>query len=161
MNKKRLVVPFIVLVCLTMTTLVVSEPTKITPGAESEKVETTREQPESWRSRISGRVRGIMPPKANEAKNDNPDSSSPEPLYLKEIAAMLSVLVAETDTPGDIAFKIKQRLEKVEKYHGDILSEESASNIRDAILSKVDLTTFDEYHSFIKKIADKRILIIE
>ena len=86
---------------------------------------------------------------------------SVESVYLKEIAASLSISVSENDTPGDITFKIKQRLRGEEGYRGGVLSDESFELAKSAILILTDAEIFAEYHKFIKKIADKKVIVIE
>ena len=87
-------------------------------------------------------------------------SSSQEPVYLKEIASVLSIPVSDKDTPGDIAFKIRQRLENTERYRGAVLSDESFRKAKSAIRIPADAETFAEYHTFIKKVAGNRIIIV-
>lgn len=88
-------------------------------------------------------------------------SSSQETVYLKEIASVLSIPVSDKDTPGDIAFKIRQRLENTERYRGDILSDESFTKAKSAIRISEDAETFTEYHTFIKKVAGKKMFVID
>ena len=80
--------------------------------------------------------------------------------YLKEIASMLSVSVSKDDTPGDIAFKIKQRIGYAERYRGEVLSDESFELAKSAIGIPKDAETFETYHAFIKKVAGKKVLVI-
>lgn len=84
-----------------------------------------------------------------------------EAVYLKEIASVLSISVSEKDTPGDIAFKIRQRLARIDCYRGDIFSDASFAKAKSAIRIPSDAETFAEYHAFIKKVARKKVLIIE
>ena len=84
----------------------------------------------------------------------------PESEYLKEIASVLSIPVLKDDTPGDIAFKIKQCLGNVEHYRGNVLSDASFEKAKSAIRIPADAETFAEYHKFIKKIANRKVLII-
>ena len=84
----------------------------------------------------------------------------PESEYLKEIASVLSVQVSKDDTPGDIAFKIKQCLGNAECYRGEVLSDESFELARSAIGVTADAETFAQYHKFIKKVAGRKVLII-
>ena len=81
--------------------------------------------------------------------------------YLKEIATMLSIPVSKDDTPGDIAFKIKQCIGHAERYRGEVLSEESFAECCAAIPTIKDTETFKAYHAFIKKVEGKRIMILE
>lgn len=88
---------------------------------------------------------------------------TPAPLseseYLKEIAALLSISVPKDDTPGDIAFKIKQCIENAERYRWNVLSDESFEKAKSAIRIPADAKTFAEYHKFIKRIEGKKLLI--
>lgn len=87
-------------------------------------------------------------------------SASPESEYLKEIASVLSIPVLREDTPGDLAFKIKQCIGNAERYSGNVLSDESFEKAKPAIRIPSDAETFAEYHKFIRKIADRKVLII-
>ena len=84
-----------------------------------------------------------------------------ETVYLKEIASVLSISVSEKDTPGDIAFKIRQRLARTDCYRGGIFSDASFAKAKSAIRIPSDAETFAEYHAFIKKVARKKVLIFE
>ena len=88
-------------------------------------------------------------------------SSSQETVYLKEIASVLSIPVSDKDTPGDIVFKIRQRIENTERYRGAVLSDESFRKAKSAIRIPSDAETFAEYHAFIKKVAEKRIVLLD
>ena len=92
-------------------------------------------------------------------RNQIPPAPS-ESEYLKEIASVLSIPVLKDDTPGDIAFKIKQCLGSEEHYRGNVLSDESFEKAKSAIRILEDAETFAEYHKFIKKIAGRKVLII-
>ena len=81
--------------------------------------------------------------------------------YLKEIASVLSIPVSKDDTPGDIAFKIKQCIGHAERYRGEVLSDESFELAKSAIGIPKDAETFKSYHDFIKKVEGKRIMILE
>ena len=96
-----------------------------------------------------------------EDTSSGPQSSSQETVYLKEIASVLSIPVSDKDTPGDIAFKIRQRLENTERYRGDILSDESFTKAKSALRISEDAETFTEYHTFIKKVAGKKMVVID
>ena len=87
--------------------------------------------------------------------------ASPESEYLKEIASVLSISVSKDDTPGDIAFKIKQCIGNAEHYRGDVLSDESFEKAKSAIRIPADAETFTQYHKFIKKIEGKKVLILD
>ena len=85
----------------------------------------------------------------------------PESEYLKEIASVLSIPVLKDDTPGDIAFKIKQCLGNVEHYRGNVLSDASFEKAKSAIRIPADAETFAEYHKFIRNIAGKKYILVE
>ena len=87
-------------------------------------------------------------------------SSSHETVYLKEIASVLSIPVSDKDTSGDIAFKIRQRIENTEHYRGDVLSDESFAKAKSAIRIPADAETFAEYHMFVKKVSGKKIIML-
>ena len=93
-------------------------------------------------------------------QRDQTPQIPPESEYLKEIASVLSIPVLKDDTPGDIAFKIKQCLGNVEHYRGNVLSDPSFEKAKSAIRIPADAETFAEYHKFIKKIANRKVLII-
>ena len=80
---------------------------------------------------------------------------------MKGIARKLSIQVSDDDTPGDLAFKISRRLDETTRYSGAVFSEDSFKMAKAAILLSSDAETFADYHAFIKKIAGKRILILE
>lgn len=88
-------------------------------------------------------------------------SVSPESEYLKEIASVLSIPVLKDDTPGDLAFKIKQCIGNAERYSGNVLSDESFEKAKSAIRIPEDSETFKAYHAFIKKVAGKKIFVID
>lgn len=93
-------------------------------------------------------------------QREQPPSASPESEYLKEIAPVLSIPVLKDDTPGDIAFKIKQCVGSAERYRGNVLSAESFGKAKSAIRIPADAETFKAYHIFIKKVVGKRIIIV-
>ena len=88
-------------------------------------------------------------------------SASPESEYLKEIASALSIPVLKDDTPGDVAFKIRQCIGNAERYSGNVLSNESFEKAKSAIRIPEDSETFKAYHAFIKKVAGKKIFVID
>ena len=100
---------------------------------------------------------GRKPPHVSRAQTP-PTSSESE--YLKEIASALSIPISTDDTPGDIAFKIKQSIGNAACYRGEVLSDESFEKAKSAIRIPTDAETFKAYHAFIKKIAGKRIVIL-
>ena len=136
------------------------------------------------RSRTIGdRMRRILAPRRGEQDKDTekgigkyavPENALPNPVpqtfqqpasqestYLKEIASILSIPVSDKDTPGDIAFKIRRRIENTERYRGAVLSDESFRKAKSAIRIPADAETFAEYHAFIKKVAVKRIIVLD
>ena len=146
-----------------------------TPEMGKTVVETETPKP-----RIGDRFRSIFP-KKGEAKSDEssvgtivgdadsakidlatpPHQAQSEAFWLKKIAAALSIHVTDDDQPDNIAFKIEQRLLSAEKYKGGVMSEESAANIKEAIVSDADAEIFAAYHAFIQKIAGKKLLILD
>ena len=84
-----------------------------------------------------------------------------EAVYLREIAGSLGLSPSPNKTPGDIAFDIKQTLGTSLKYRDDILSDASFEECKAVIPTTKDTETFEAYHAFIKKIAGKRVLILE
>lgn len=88
-------------------------------------------------------------------------SSLQEISYLREIALDLSILVSDKDTPRDIVIKIRQRLEKAERYYGDVFSEEAFSKAKSAIRIPADAETFAKYYTIVKKVAGKAIIIVD
>ena len=88
-------------------------------------------------------------------------SASPESEYLMEIASVLSIPVLKEDTPGDVAFKIRQCIGNAERYSGNVLSNESFEKAKSAIRIPEDSETFKAYHAFIKKVAGKKIFVID
>ncbi|MBQ6923072.1 MAG: hypothetical protein IJQ73_00385 [Kiritimatiellae bacterium] len=87
--------------------------------------------------------------------------SSSEATYLREIATSLGLSPSPDKTPGIIAFDIKQALGKSLKYHDDILSDVAFQECKAAIPTTKDTEIFEAYHRFIKKIAGKRILVLD
>lgn len=88
-------------------------------------------------------------------------TSSQEMEYLKEIASTLSIRVSDTDTSGDIAFKITQQLENVTRYRGDVFPEDAFLKAKSAIRIPADAKAFAEYHAIIKKVSGKTVIIVE
>ena len=78
-----------------------------------------------------------------------------------EIASALSLPVSKDDTPGDIAYKIKERIDHAERYRGEVLSDESFELAKSAIGIRADAETFTQYHKFIREIAGKKYILIE
>ena len=99
-----------------------------------------------------------MPP---HVQRDQMSHAPSESAYLKEIASVLSIQVSKDDTPGDIAFRIKQCLGNAERYRGEVLSDESFELAKSAIGISADAEAFAEYHQFIKMIDGKRIIVLD
>lgn len=100
----------------------------------------------------SGRGGPLPPP--------SPPPSS-EAVYLREIAGNLGLTPSPDKTPGDIAFDIKQALGTSLKYRDDTLSDEAFDECKADISTSKDRETFEQYHRFIKKVAGKRILVLD
>lgn len=83
-----------------------------------------------------------------------------EATYLREIATSLGLSPSADKTPGDIAFDIKQALNNSLRYRGDVLSD-TFEECKAAIPSSKDTETFEQYHDFIRKVAGKRVLILD
>ena len=118
--------------------------------------------PDEWNEGVcrgteNGELQGLerMSP---SVRHDQTPSASPESEYLKEIASALSIPVLKDDTPGDVAFKIRQCIGNAERYSGNVLSDESFEKAKSAIRIPSDAETFAEYHKFITKIDGKRII---
>lgn len=105
---------------------------------------------------FQGGSKGPTPPPTTQTK---PGAS--ESYYLREIAASLGLSPSLDKTPGDIAFDLKQALGNSLKYRDDILSDEAFQDCKAAIPTTKDTATFEAYHVFIKKIAGKRILVLD
>ena len=87
--------------------------------------------------------------------------SVPEASYLREIAAALGLSPSSDKTPGDIALDIEQVLKNSQAYKGDVFSDETFKECKAAIPTAKDTAIFEAYQAFIKKVAGKRILILE
>lgn len=85
----------------------------------------------------------------------------PESVYLREIATTLGLAPSSDKTPGDIAFDISQVLNNTQRYKGGVLTDQSFIECNAAIPTSKDTEIFEAYHAFIKKIAGKRIVIID
>lgn len=83
-----------------------------------------------------------------------------ESVYLREIAASLGLSPSSDKTPGDIAFDIGQVLDSVQRYRGGVLTDQSFTECKAAIPTSKDTEIFEAYHTFIKKIAGKRIIVV-
>jgi hypothetical protein len=90
-----------------------------------------------------------------------PSQPASEAVYLREIAGTIGLSPSSDKTPGVIAFDIKQALGNSLKYRDDILSDEAFQDCKAAIPTTKDTATFEAYHVFIKKIAGKRILVLD
>ena len=96
----------------------------------------------------------------SEEKPQTPPSPS-EASYLREIATSLGMTPSSDKTPGDIAFDIEQALKNHQKYRGTVLTDEAFKECKTAIPTTKDTETFEAYHAFIKKIAGKRVIILD
>lgn len=107
-------------------------------------------------------------------KNIRSNPSSPQPIssqpptpvvsesvYLREIATSLGLSPSSDKTPGDIAFDIGQVLNNTQRYKGGVLTDQSFNECKAAIPTSNDTEIFGAYHEFIKKVAGKRIVILE
>ena len=82
--------------------------------------------------------------------------------YLSQIAERLGIAVLASDTPGDVFFKIRQRIDDSESSGVKaVLSDESFADVKAAILSSADAETFAAYHELAKKTAGKKIIVLE
>ena len=84
-----------------------------------------------------------------------------ESVYLRQIATSLGLPPSSDKTPGDIAFDISQVLDNTQRYKGDVLTDQSYDECKAAIPTSKDTEIFEAYHAFIKKVAGKRIVILE
>lgn len=89
-----------------------------------------------------------------------PRVSTSEATYLREIASVIGLSPSSDKTPGDIAFDIEQTLNNYCTYSGTIFSDEAFEECKSAIPTTKDTETFEGYHAFIKKIAGKKIVIL-
>lgn len=96
----------------------------------------------------------------DSAKSPVAIASQSEAPYLKSLASWLSVKIPRDATPGDIECAIRQRFLETH-YPGEILSDEAFVECCAAIPTTRDTETFKAYHAFIKKIAGKRMVILE
>lgn len=86
---------------------------------------------------------------------------STESFYLREIATSLGISSFSDKTPGDIAFDINQVLNNTQRYKGGVLNDQVFDECKAAIPTSKDTETFEAYHAFIKKIAGKRIVVLD
>lgn len=84
-----------------------------------------------------------------------------EAAYLREIATVLGLSPSSDKTPGDIAFDIEQALKSSRAYKGAVFSDETFKECKAVLPTAKDMETLEAYHTFIKKIAGKRIVILE
>ena len=97
---------------------------------------------------------------SDSAKSPVDMASQSEAPYLKSLASWLSVKIPRNATPGDIEFAIRQKFSEI-PYCGEVLSDEAFAECCAAIPTTRDTETFKAYHAFIKKIAGKRMVILE
>ncbi len=133
-------------------------------GGGPKRGRSSRFLPSNWRggrNGDSGNKEFATPEEGPpDAKPSKTPQKSIELVYLKEIASVLSIPVSGDDMPDNIVFKIKQCIGPAERYRGEVLSEESFAECCAAIPTKKDTEIFKAYHTFIKKIAGKKILAI-
>lgn len=126
-------------------------------------MESVRGFVRDWRQRTGGNSQmeqNDLPDEPQEITPPPPPQS--EAPFLKELAEWLSVPIPENATPGDIAFAIRHALsDNTTRYSGEVLSTEAFKECRAAIPTTKDRTIFDAYHKFIKKVAGKRILVLD
>lgn len=103
--------------------------------------------------------RDDLPAETQETAFSPPPQS--ESTHLKELAEWLSVPIPKDATPGDIAFAIRQALSDSTRYSGEVLSDEAFEECKAAIPTTKDTETFEAYHRFIKKVAGKKVIVIE
>ncbi len=101
------------------------------------------------------------PDAPNPPRPPQPTHSSSEATYLREIAMSLGLSPSLDKTPGDIAFDIKQTLNNSQKYRGEVLSDSSFEECKTDISTSKGRETFEQYHRFIQKVVDKRVLILD
>lgn len=90
-----------------------------------------------------------------------PSLPNSESSYLRELAGILKLDVRSEKTSGDMAFDIRQRLNKRLTYSGDVLPLDSFEKASAAIRITKDQETFKAYHEFIRKVAGKTIIVLE
>ena len=98
-------------------------------------------------------------PRQTSQQEQKPSAS--EAAYLREIATELKLSPSSDKTPGDIAFDIKQALGNAQSYRGEVFTDKDFEECKAAIPTTKDTETFKAYHAFIKKIARKRIVILD
>lgn len=128
--------------------------------ADPKSVPSSGENERGFRLRLP-RLTPVSQPVEEPTPTIADSRPSPELGYLKEIAQSLSIPVPPTDTSGDLSFKILNRLQRQEQFNGTVLTDESFADVKDAILSSKDKEAFAAYHAFIKKIAGKKVVIID
>ena len=102
-----------------------------------------------------------LPVKKNSTPQSSPSHENHEAELLKNLATWLSIEIPENATPDIIALSIKQALDDSLQYRGEVLSVEASEECKAAIPTTKDTETFEAYHVFIKKIAGKRILVLD
>ena len=132
--------------------------------------------PESFRSEtryrsLSETFRGIgsrlrrHEEEESAKERQEPPTALPSPQseasYLQELAEWLSVPIPENATSGDISFAIKQALSETTRYSGAVLSDEAFDECRAAIPTTKDTEIFEAYHAFVKKVAGKKLVLVE
>ena len=120
--------------------------------------ESIRGRIQDWRQRKSGdsqTEQDDLP-----APPQNPLAPQLEAPFLRDLAAWLSVPIPENAPPGDISFAIQQALAIIPPYSGEVFSDESFKKYKAAFLTKRDAETFEAYHAFLKKVAGKKVILI-
>ncbi len=102
--------------------------------------------------------RDDLPAETQETAFSPPSQS--ESTYLKELAEWLSVPIPKDATPDNIAFAIRQALSDSTRYPGEVLSDEAFKECKAAIPTTKDTETFEAYHRFIKKVAGKKVIVL-
>lgn len=165
---RRTILPIVAFGFLAAASLVQSEPMVSFGTEKNDETSSTVFNGNEPRGRSRFRVRSVFHGRTQKSDSVEADPavqqqavpSPSEPEYLKEIATILAIPVLVRDTPGDIAFKIKQRLGTAERYRGKVLADDAFEKAKSAIRIPSDAETFADYHVFIKKVAGKRILIL-
>lgn len=98
--------------------------------------------------------------KSGTGTQSEPESGS-ECESLKKIAEFLSIPTPSDFQPGDYEREILLKLRNAKPYKGEVLSTNAFEECKAAIPTKKDTETFESYHAFIKKIAGKRLIVIE
>ena len=104
---------------------------------------------------------GEKPDAETGAETQREPGSGSECESLKEIAEFLSIPTPSVFQPGDYKREILLKLRNEKPYKGEVLSTNAFEECKAAIPTKKDTETFEAYHKFIKKIAGKRLIVLE